>query len=119
MFARLRRRESHLSAAAGNPVPRLRRLAIAAATVISGLLASAAIIPAASAEILVPGSAEQVGLPVWRRSRPPPSAWSTSAASPGWQITLIAAGAAVVAAAVAILLDRTLATHRAASAPHA
>jgi hypothetical protein len=37
----------------------------------------------------------------------------------GWQITLIAAGAAVVAAAVAILLDRTLATHRAASAPHA
>jgi len=31
---------------------------------------------------------------------------------PGWQITLIAMGAALVAATVAVLLDRARATHR-------
>ena len=34
----------------------------------------------------------------------------------GWQITLIALGAALVAAALAVLLDRTLAARRAATA---
>ena len=38
---------------------------------------------------------------------------------PGWQITVIALGAALLAAAVAVLLDRALATRRAASAPAA
>jgi hypothetical protein len=80
MFARLRRRESAPRAAAGNPAPSLRRLAAAAATVIIGMLASAAIVPAAFAEILVPGSGGASGTPGWRRSRPRPSAWSTPAA---------------------------------------
>jgi hypothetical protein len=31
---------------------------------------------------------------------------------PGWQITLIAIGAALLAATVAVLLDRARATHR-------
>jgi hypothetical protein len=35
---------------------------------------------------------------------------------PGWQITLIAVGAAVVAAAIAVLLDRARATRRQATA---
>ena len=35
----------------------------------------------------------------------------------GWQITLIAAGAAVAAAVAAIVLDRARAARRAASAP--
>jgi lipopolysaccharide export LptBFGC system permease protein LptF len=34
----------------------------------------------------------------------------------GWQITLIALGAALIAATVAVVLDRTLAAHRAATA---
>ena len=34
----------------------------------------------------------------------------------GWQITLIALGAALVAAAAAVFLDRTLAARRSASA---
>lgn len=117
MFARLRRRESHPRAAARNPAPRLRRLAAAAATVISAMLASAAIVPAASAEILVPGSGGAGGT---TRLAPVPAATIrvvNAGGMAGWQITLIAAGAAVVAAAVAILLDRKLATHRAASAP--
>jgi hypothetical protein len=119
MFARLRRRESAPRAAAGNPAPSLRRLAAAAATVIIGMLASAAIVPAAFAEILVPGSGGASGT---TRLAPVPATTVrvvNAGGMTGWQITLIAAGAAVVAAAVAILLDRTLATHRAASAPHA
>jgi hypothetical protein len=32
----------------------------------------------------------------------------------GWQVTLIALGAALVAAAAAVLVDRALAAHRAA-----
>jgi hypothetical protein len=35
---------------------------------------------------------------------------------PGWQITLIAVAAALVAATAAVLLDRTRASRRAASA---
>jgi hypothetical protein len=34
---------------------------------------------------------------------------------PGWQIALIAAGAALLAATVAVLLDRARATHRKAT----
>lgn len=116
MFAHLRCRESHPRAVARNPVLRLGRLATAAAVVIIGMLASAAIVPAASAEILVPGSGGAT------RLAPVPAATIRVINVGGmasWQITLIAVGAAVVAAAVAVLLDRTLATHRAASAPNA
>jgi hypothetical protein len=38
---------------------------------------------------------------------------------PGWQITLIAAGAAVLAAAAAVLLDRARAARRHQTAPSA
>ena len=38
---------------------------------------------------------------------------------PGWQITLIAAGAALLAAATAVLLDRARAAHRHMTAPTA
>ena len=40
----------------------------------------------------------------------------TAGGMAGWQITLIALGAALVAAVVAVLLDRALAARRAASA---
>jgi hypothetical protein len=38
---------------------------------------------------------------------------------PGWQIALIAVGAAIVAAALAVLLDRVLATRRHPTPTHA
>jgi hypothetical protein len=40
----------------------------------------------------------------------------TASGMPGWQITLIALGAALVAGTAAVLLDRTRAARRAASA---
>lgn len=40
----------------------------------------------------------------------------TTGGMPGWQITLIALGAALVAAAAAVILDRTLARRRLVSA---
>jgi hypothetical protein len=40
----------------------------------------------------------------------------TAGGMAGWQITLIALGAALAAAVVAVLLDRTLAARRAISA---
>jgi hypothetical protein len=55
--------------------------------------------------------------------RPPPHSYGGGAPAPvrviveggmaGWQITLIAAGAALAAAALAVLLDRTLAARKA------
>jgi len=112
MFAHLPRRETHPRTAAPQAAARLRRLAAVLAALTCGLLASAAIIPAASAMIRVPG---------------PGSAYAGTPAAPavpvvtiggmaGWQITVIALGAALVAAAVAVLLDRALAARRAASA---
>jgi hypothetical protein len=117
MFAHLPRRETHPRTAAPQAAARLRRLAAVLAALTCALLASAAIIPAASAMIRVPG---------------PGSAYAGTPAAPvraptvvgaggmaGWQITLIALGAALVAATLAVLLDRALSARRAASAPAA
>ncbi len=111
----------------GGPHPRmaarkagmcLRRLAAVLAAVAGGLLASAAIIPAAFA-MVVPASGGYYG-----PTRPAPVPANTirvvaGGGMPGWQITLIALGAALLAAAAAVLLDRALAVRRAASAPAA
>ncbi len=86
---------------------RPRRLAAALAALTCVLLASAAIVPAAWAiNVNPPGDAD-------------PSAATVpviSGGMAGWQITLIALGAALVAAIMAVFLDRTLATRRSASA---
>ena len=55
------------------------------------------------------------------RARPPPRPATitrviTTGGMPGWQITLIALAAALVAATAAVLLDRTLARRRPVSA---
>ena len=95
----------------------LRRLAAALAAAAGGLLASAAI-PAAFARV-VPDPGGYYGP---TRPAPVPAATVRLVAvggMPGWQITVIALGAALLAAAVAVLLDRALATRRAASAPAA
>lgn len=111
MFAPSPHRGPHRRLAAGKAGMRLRRLAAILAAVISGLLASAAISPAAFAMEVPPGG--------WSYGpvRPAPTVQViTGGGMPGWQITLIAIGAALLAAAAAVLLDRALAARRAASA---
>lgn len=89
---------------------RLGRLAAVLAAVISGLLASAAAATAAFANPIPIGDGGTV--PV----APVPATTVrviTTGGMAGWQITLIAAGAALAAAAAAVLLDRKLAGRRA------
>jgi hypothetical protein len=98
---------------------RVRWLAAVLAAV-TGLLASAAAVPAAFAmPVPVPDPGGQ-----YATTGPAPAPAATvrviaGGGMPGWQITLIALGAALLAGAVAVLLDRALATRRAASAPAA
>ena len=74
------------------------------------LLASAVIIPAASARVLPPPDVPTPAVPA------PTVRVVTEGGMPGWQIILIAVGAALVAAIAAVVLDRALATRKAASA---
>jgi len=125
MFTRPSCREPHPRAAAPAPARRLRRLAAAAAAVIGGLLASAAVIPAASAAVPTPTPIPSYYwaqlAQLWRlgpvRVVPDTTVRVVSAGGmAGWQITLIAAGAAVAAAVAAVVLDRARAARRAAPA---
>ena len=107
MFVRIPQREASLGTAARQAAARLRRLAAALAAVTCALLASAAVMPAAWAvNEIPPGGPAQA----------PAVGTVTAGGMPGWQITLIALGAALVAATVAVLLDRARAARRAASA---
>ena len=100
-------RGPHPRAAARQAAARLRRAAAALAALTCALLASAAIVPAASATIpIAPGGADV----------PPVTVPVFVGGMAGWQITLIAVGAALVAATAAVVLDRTLAARRAATA---
>jgi hypothetical protein len=94
---------------------RLRRLAAVLTAVACALLASAAVVPAAFAKMRPDG-----GPPYGPASVTPVPATTvrviTAGGMAGWQITLIALGAALIAAAAAVLLDRARGTRRAASA---
>jgi uncharacterized membrane protein YozB (DUF420 family) len=108
MFTRIPRTGSHLRAAARLAAARPRRLAAALAAVTCALLTSA-IVPAASAHELLrdpPGGAPLAPVPA------PAAHVVTAGGMPGWQITLIAIGAALLAATVAVILDRARTTHR-------
>ena len=88
-----------------NPIRRLRRFA----AVLAGLAAALVSFSAAPAFAVPPPSHEgSAGTP------PSPAGVHTVVVggTPGWQIALIAIGAALVAAAAAIVLDRTLAGRR-------
>jgi hypothetical protein len=100
-------RGPHPRTAARQAAAPLRRAAAALAALTCALLASAAIIPAASASIpITPGGPDV----------PPATVPVFAGGMAGWQITLIAVGAALVAAAAAVVLDRARATRRSASA---
>ena len=102
MSAHRSHRGPHPRAAARQAAARLRRAAAALAA-----LTSAAIIPAASASIpITPGGPDV----------PPATVPVFAGGMAGWQITLIAVGAALVAATAAVVLDRARATRRSASA---
>ena len=92
---------------------RLRRFAAVLAAVTSGLLASVAIVPAAFARI-EPDPGE--GYVSTRVARVPATTVRvvTAGGMPGWQITAIALGAALLAATAAVLLYRVLAARRSA-----
>jgi hypothetical protein len=103
MWAYLSRR-THLTTAA-----RLRRITAALATLAGGLLAWAAAAPAASAAI-IPVPDGPYG------PAPASPAQVIAGGMPGWQITVIALAAALVAATAAVFLDRARAGRRSASA---
>lgn len=88
-----------------NLIRHLRRVAAALAGLAAALLATAT--PA----FAVPPPPEPPG---WNKHPPLPSQVHTVVAGgmPGWQIALIAAGAALIAAAVAVLLYRARAARR-------
>jgi hypothetical protein len=114
MFVPLSRREPVRRTATRTVGGRRHRLAAVLAAIACGLLASAAAVPAAFAGIPVPGPGGGYGPAV-----PAPPATVrvvTAGGMAGWQITLIAVGAALAAAAAAVLLDRALAVRRAVSA---
>jgi hypothetical protein len=87
---------------------RIRRILTAVATLAGALLALTAASPAALA-VRVPPPGENAG-PV---QAPPQAHTVVIGGMPGWQIALIAAAAALGAAAVAVLLDRAWAAHKA------
>jgi hypothetical protein len=113
MYTHPSRQGTHPRTPARSAGARLGRVTAVLAAVICGLLASAAAIPAASARPIPPpgGSYGTTGVaPV-----PGTTQIITVGGMAGWQITLIALGAALVAAAATLLLDRALAAHRAAA----
>ena len=88
---------------------RARRLAAALAALTCALLVSAAAIPAAWAvNVIPPGGGPALDAPAVRVV--------TAGGMAGWQVTLIALGAALIAATAAVFLDRALAARRSAAA---
>jgi hypothetical protein len=87
---------------------RLRRRAAFLAAAISGLLASVAVVPAAFAQPIPVGEDDGITSVV-----PAPIVHVIGTGGmAGWQITLIALGAALAAAIAAVFLDRKLAGRR-------
>ena len=115
MTAHLSRRETHPRSIARTAAWRLRRLAVALTAATCGLLASALIIPAAYARVMPPTGGQYGPGPI--RQVPATTVHViTTGGMAGWQITLIALGAALVAATAAVLLDRARAARRSAPA---
>ncbi len=101
-----------------NAIRRIRRLASILAGLAGVLLASAAAVPAAFAGTNpIPDPTGYIGDPYIGTAPVVPVPATTvhvinTGGMAGWQITLIAIGAALLAATVAVLLDRARATRR-------
>ena len=97
-----------------HPFRPIRRLASALTALATALLAATAAAQAAFALPVPPVGGGDGTVP-----SPPPVQTVIVGGMPGWQIALIAVAAAVVAAAVAVLLDRARAARRHQPAPSA
>lgn len=90
----------------------IRRIAVALGGLTAAVLASAAAAPAAFAT-QVPPPGELGGNPAQPAPIAPAQAHTiVSGGMPGWQIVLIAVGAALLAATVAVRMDRARAARR-------
>ena len=96
-----------------NPIRTIRRLAGILAVLVTGTLAFAAAASAAVATLPPPDPGPAGVVPA------PAIQTVATGGMPGWQITLIAAGAALLAATVAVLLDRARTARRRMTAPTA
>jgi hypothetical protein len=110
MFAYLSRRGTR-----PRTTTRLRRVIAALAAVTGGLLAWAAVPAASAATILIPDPGAGGAYGPVPAAPPAPVQVITAGGMPGWQITLIAAAAALVAATAAVFLDRAWVSRRSAS----
>ena len=108
MFAHRSRRGSHPRSTAGLAAARLRRLAAALAAVTCTLLAPAVMMPTAWADVNYK--------PNHAPDQAPAAGVVTAGGITSRQITVIALGAALIAATAAVWLDRTRAARRAAHA---
>jgi hypothetical protein len=107
MFTISARQGTRPRTAARNAGIRIRRYAAVLAVIVSGLLASAAVVPAAFAMTdPPPGRAGVPQAPVTTVHV------VTTGGMAGWQITLIAVGAALLAAVATVLVYRALAARR-------
>jgi len=86
-----------------HPAHLIRRVAVILAGLTGSLLALSTGAPAAFAYVLPPGPSS---------GGTPPVQTIVTGGMPGWQITLIAAAAAILAAVGAVLLDRARAARR-------
>jgi len=86
----------------------IRRLFATVATLAGALVALAAIPATLAMRVPPPGEGSGIAPP------PPPVRVIAEGGMPGWQITLIAVGAALVTAIAAVFLDRVLAARRSA-----
>jgi len=101
---------------------RIRRFASCLVAALAALAAAAMAAPAAFASIPPPGPAQHFVAPgpagqivpvIGATSKhPPATAAVVIGGMPGWQIALIAAAAAVLAAALAVIADRMFAARR-------
>jgi MFS family permease len=112
MFAHLPWREARPRTPARQAAASLRRLAAALAAAACALVVLAAASPAMATTARVPNYGPSVPL----SPTPAPVHTVTAGGMSGWQITLIALGAALVAATAAVLLDRARAGRRRATA---
>jgi len=98
-----------------NPIHRTHRLSLTLAGLAAALLALTAAAPAAFARPLPPELVVgPTGNPLLPQTRTVTQTIVVGG-MPGWQIALIAVGAALLAAVVTVLVDRARAAHRTAA----
>ena len=92
-----------------NRIPRIRRATAVLAGLAVAVLGLAGAAPAAFARVVPAGGSDGVPAPA---AVPAVTRVVVVGGMPGWQIALIAAGTALIAAGLAVLADRARTAHR-------